>query len=464
MILDCLSRVFGRKDYWFDGEKALRYNKFRMCLRAAKLLLLLFLLLGTACQGLTLRESIEICLKNNPEILAQKEKIKEADSRVGQAFSAYLPSLKLEGQYGKQHQMFYLDNLFPGSVSILPDYNSSLLFYGASISQNLFSGGRLNNTLEMAQAQLEIAKEELKRKEQELAYRATVAYYNLLRAWRMVVLQADAEKIARAHLGQVENYIILGRVGKSDLLRAKVMVAQEEFSKIKLENNAALSRIEFNAVLGKKQEEDLTEAGLNEIYTLPMSAEVLLAQTYKQRPEWKIFGLQKKIREKEINLARAEFFPNVWVNGITYKYKVDYADWSYRLESWAVFGWVSWNIFDGLKTPYHIREAQAGQAATKFSGVDLEKRIQSEVEEARLSFESEKRRIQIAQEEVDLAEERLTLAREEYRKGVRNNIELLEAQHSLSRARSDLLQARSDYEIAKAKLNFATGAEIFKPL
>lgn len=432
----------------------------------AKLLLLLFICSGSASFGLTLRESIEICFKNNPEILAQGERIKAEESRVGQAISAYLPTLRIEGQYGKQHQTLALDNFFPGvSYSVLPDFNANMLYYGATFSQSLFTGGKLSNNLEMARAQLEIAREELKRKKQELAYLVTTAFYNLLRAQRLVAVGEEAEKIARAHLEQATNYVTLGRAGRSDLLRAGVMVAQEEFDKIKSENNFEEAKIELNRVLGKKQEGNLVESGgLNETGVAPASSEALFAITFKQRPEWKIIGLKKKIGEKAINLARADFLPSVWLNGTTYKYKVNYADWNWSFETWVVYGLVSWNIFDGLKTPYHIREAQAGLAATKYDEVQLENRIRGEVEQARLRFQSEKRRIQLAEREVNLAQEHLQLALEEYRKGVKNNIELLEAQHTLSRARIDLLQAHSDYELAKARINMATGAEIFKPL
>jgi outer membrane protein TolC len=194
------------------------------------------------------------------------------------------------------------------------------------------------------------------------------------------------------------------------------------------------------------------------------SSESLIAITFKKRPEWKIVEWQEKIREKEIDLARADFLPSVWLNGNTYKYKVDYADWSWRFETWVVYGLVSWNIFDGLKTPYRIREAQSGLAAAKFNEVELENLIRSEIEEAQLRFDSEKQRIKLAEQEINLAQEHLTLAREEYRKGIKNNLELLEAQHTLSRAQADLLQAHSDYELAKAKINLVTGAEIFKPL
>ena len=189
--------------------------------RFAILLLLLFLCSGSACFGLTLRESIDICFKNNPEILAQGERIKAEESRVGQAFSAYLPTLRIEAQYGKTHQTLALDNFFPGAVfSVLPDFNANMLYYGATFSQNIFSGGKLSNTLEMAQAKLEITKEELRKEKQELAFQVTTAFYNLLRAQRMLALEEEAIKIARAQLEHAENYANLGKSWRSDLLQA----------------------------------------------------------------------------------------------------------------------------------------------------------------------------------------------------------------------------------------------------
>lgn len=435
-------------------------------------LILIAFFVGSASFGLTLRESVEIALENNPEILAQTEKINGLESQVGQAFSGFLPELKIEGGLGKEHRTAVSYEILPGQDFILiPDEAAKVTNYRAILSQNLYTGGKLESRLDIARVRLIIAKEGLKRKKQELVYKVASAYYGVLRAKKLVDLSLESADVASAHLAQARAYYGLGRAPKADLLRAKVKVAQEELRKIQAVSELEMAQIELNAVLGREIEEPLLLKDMkfraSEV-ALPGSQELLFL-AFKYRPEWEVFNLQKIIGERNIILARSGFLPNLILRGSISRSYLEYPEGSLNQQttgvaesdSWNIYGMVTWTLFDGLKTPNKIREAQANLAEVKANERENENRIAAEVKQARLYFNAARLRIQGAKKEIEYAEENLKHAQEEYRKGVRGNIDFIEAQTSLTKAKTDLLNAESDHELAKVKINLAVGKEIF---
>lgn len=429
-------------------------------------MILITFFLSSASFGFTLQESVEIALENNPEILSQAEKIKGFEGQVGQAFSGFLPQFKIEGEYGKDYRTPVSYDVMPGtSFTLYPDEAADVTSYRAVLSQNIFTGGKLTSQLDIAKVRLEIAKEELRRKKQELVYKVAAAYYNVLGSEKLVELSRESAEFAQAHLDRVKNYFSLGRVPKADMLRAKVKVAEEGLRKIQAGNQLDLSKVEFNNFLGREMEKEVLLEDMKfkaSKKSLPNYKE-LLALAFGHRAEWRALSLQKRIGEKEISLAKSGYFPNLVLSGSTSKNITDYPDNNLKREvdSWNVYGMLSWTVFDGLNTPNQIKQAQAGLAEVEIREKQVANRIRADVKAAQLSFKAADLSIQGAQEEVEYAEENLKHAQEKYRKGVSGNIDLLDAQSALTKAKTDLLQAKFDFELAKAKINMAVGKEVF---
>jgi outer membrane protein TolC len=73
--------------------------------------------------------------------------------------------------------------------------------------------------------------------------------------------------------------------------------------------------------------------------------------------------------------------------------------------------------------------------------------------------EADEQRV-VAGEVVGLAEESLRLAKLNFGEGVARNVDVLEAQTVLSKARLDSLSAETNYRIAVAGLRKATGLDV----
>ena len=89
---------------------------------------------------------------------------------------------------------------------------------------------------------------------------------------------------------------------------------------------------------------------------------------------------------------------------------------------------------------------------------DLRLGIEQEIRDAELTLESAAEEVQVAQSAEGLAQRELKLARDRFQAGVTNNIEVITAQDSLSRALENTIVALTRHADAKIALALALGA------
>jgi len=204
-------------------------------------LLLIFsgsLLFSSQVGAITLKEAVDVALKNNFQILIAQEKVKEAREKLKQAQSEFFPSLELTGSYthlGKVPVMSTPLFDFP----LAEQDTTSFTF---SLTQPLYTSGRLRLGLKQAKLNLQKAIYELENEKSSLAFTVKQAFYSVLLAKENVDIAEKTLRQAERHLEVVESFYTSGRASRFDLLRAKVEVANLKPDLIKAENNLTVAR------------------------------------------------------------------------------------------------------------------------------------------------------------------------------------------------------------------------------
>jgi len=460
------------------------------------IILFLSFLIGSPSFALTLKEAVDSALENNPEIHAQASSIDGVKSQIDQVVSNFYPTIAIQGAYGRSYRTpitytMTQTAVTTGEIEIPPfppveitpeteiepvtlesyaDEPQTARNYGITFTQLLYSGSRRIHQFEIAQANLQIAQEGLERKKQDLAYQVVEAYYGVLLHKKMLDLNLQSEDIARAHLEQAQNYFSLGRISNADLLRAKIKLAEERFSRIEAENKLESAKVALNDILGREIDQPVQIEGDLLVISesnLP-SSEKITAMAFENRPEWGILDFKKIIRERKVGIAKADYFPSLALQASYNKNNLDPDTPPERIttgilesESWYVTGVFSWKIFDSFRTRNKVKEAEAGLEELKARVKQMRSRILSEIKKARLYFHAAKSKIKVAKEQVELSEDNLRQVLENYRSGIAGNLEQLEAEKMLNEAKANLFQAVADLELAKAKINLAVGKTVF---
>jgi outer membrane protein TolC len=181
----------------------------------------------------------------------------------------------------------------------------------------------------------------------------------------------------------------------------------------------------------------------------------MIAEALSLRPDLASPGLNRKNAEANVKQARADYIPSLNLMG--------QVDWnSDRLagsdaKSWAVMAVLQWNLFDGLVTTSHVREASANSGRMRALDDQMRAGVQLQVRQAFYTLAASIDRIAATSSSVQEAEEGFRIVQKRYEAGMTTLVDVLGAENALIRARTGALQALYDNNVAAAELKMAAG-------
>jgi outer membrane protein TolC len=118
---------------------------------------------------------------------------------------------------------------------------------------------------------------------------------------------------------------------------------------------------------------------------------------------------------------------------------------------------LQWNLFDGLVTRSKVQEALATSSRMRSLQEQTRSAVQLQVRQAYYNLTASIDRIAATSSSVQEAEEGLRIVQKRYEVGMTTFLDVLGAESSLIRARTNALQALYDNNVAHAELKLATG-------
>ncbi len=427
--------------------------------------ILTFILLANLAFSMTLEESIDIAQKNNPSAIAAQKKSDAAWAKFNQAMGAAFPSLKLEGTLGRSYSQPMTTQISTGAATQTfvfgTDAPSDARSWTASATQPILVPAIFPG-ITIAQKGVDIAYEEMRRVAQEIEFNATQAYFGVLKAEKMKQFNEESKGMSSSHLKQIELMLRAGTSTRADYLRTEVSYQNSLLALTSAKNALELAKDNFNNILGRSLEEKIElDKGVTEESFNIMEYPEMLKIAFENRPDWMQYKLNQKISEDNIRLAQTGYMPSVVLSGQTGNRITDYPAYRSDVASWTVMGLASWTIFDGLGTFNRVREARANLETQIANEKQMKDKITLEVRDSYLSLKSALESISYAKKALESAQENHKVSVLRFNSGVGINIEVIDAQFSLTQAKINYLQALFDVEIAKAKINKATGKKIF---
>ncbi len=425
-----------------------------------------FIIAGcTAALAMNLNESIDTALQNSPSVNAAQKNYTAAQARFYQAGGALAPHVTLNGSTGKSYnQPMTVTIPGTGSFSLSPDETAQINSYSLSLSQPLFTGGKLLQAFRIADASFQIAGEDLKKEKDSTSFNVVNAYYTVLKADKMVELNQQQIDNTQKYLDMVKVFYSSGLSTKADMLRVEAELANLRQAQIRLKNILTVSKLSFNSILGRdlKTEVSLQEPSENIFVDKEVAVPTLLKTAYEKRPEWRAFLQATRIADETVGLARGDFFPQLMLSG---SYGSTYTNYPqtrhFDLRNWKAMVMGSFNIFDGFYNWNKVWEAQANVDMMKAQKQGLSDNIELEITSAASDLQSTYEQIAAAKITVDLSQDSFEYAEASYKSHIGTNIAVLDAQTLLFQSQSSLWSAKYDYQIAKAKINKAVGVTIF---
>ena len=409
---------------------------------------------------LSLTDCVNIALTQNGNILKAKNDLEASLGIVIQTRAVALPQLQATGRYTDQE--LSLVQSYPGSEANHQNWNS-----GIQLVQDIYAGGKLAAAFRGATAYKKQALAQYDTALADTLLLVRLAYYGVLLSEQQIVVNEASVKLLQKELDDQQRRYDAGTVPHFNVLRAEVAVANAKPALIRAKSQYRIAKNVLVNLLGYDLPREVLE---NIPMTLTDNFDVApwnvalpdaIQQALERRPELKALHQDVILQEVNVVNAKSGYKPTIsafagygWMNN---SMRTDLGD---DVHGWSVGGQLVWNIFDGALTIGKVKQAKAILSKSRTELADRNRQVELNVRTAYSDF-IEAREVLDSQEKVqEQAEEALREANARFSAGTATQLDVLDAETSLTQARTTQVQARHDYAAARARLERAIGAEL----
>jgi outer membrane protein len=434
-------------------------------------LLLLFLLIpveihaapptqASQPETLSLDQCLQLAFANTEPVKIAVKNVEKAKEGVKQARSGFFPTLN--------YQTGYSD--LSGDLPVLgwpngkPYYSWEQVVTGnVSLTQPLYTAGKLTYGLKLAQLQLDYALENERKVKQDLVYNVKAAYYQVWLSEKVLAVAQDALSNLDRHVDQIQKFYAAGTASKYDLSRAQVQRDTLKPQVIKAENAVAIIKLNLATLIGADRDQKFTVAVNSEQLNLPKEAvfEVnrLVESAYQNRSDIRQIQQLKQVNDLKTALAKAEYQPNLLLVG-NYGGKGEaFYDSTWQATTTITLA-VQGNLSTGGATRAKVTAAKDDQAIALLQESNLKKQIRLEVQQAVQSLTDNLATIRANQANIDLARETLQYTQTRFDSGMATTMDIMDSQLALDQALNGYYQGVANYLIAQAKLDQVAGKDM----
>jgi outer membrane protein TolC len=330
-----------------------------------------------------------------------------------------------------------------------------------TLQQQLFTGGRIENTGDMLKYQLDAAKSDMEKDLKQVAFDIRNAFWNYYKSTEMKKSVDESINQLKGHLSDVESFYRNGLATLNDVLKVKVQLSNLEITRIDAENGIEMANAGLNSAMGI----DVTKR-----YTIKTNTDILESRfvnlkntidtAYMNRSELRSMQLRIQAGKESVDLAKSGWYPQVNFaanynfnrpNSRIFPTKDEFKG------TWDIGLTVTYDIWNWNTTSLQVQQAEANLEQSNLGIQQIKDGIALEVTQAFLTLSRSKEKITVSEIAVKQAEENLRVTNERFKAGSLINSDLLDAETALLVAKINYISAVVDYRLSLVKLEKAAG-------
>lgn len=416
--------------------------------------------LAQASLKLTLRESLEIALKSNNNIINAQYDYEEGEQKTREVKAQALPQVNASAGY--------TNNLIVPSIVINDQVIRAGLQYNSSISaeatqqvfnQSVFTG------IKAAKVSEEYYNQNIQRTEEEVIQQTSTLFY------QAVSVQAQ-RNILQTNIRDVEkNYAIAqerlknGLVRKVDVDRLKVNLTNLKTNLRSLEDSYQNLVNQFKLVIGLDLQIplELNEPLLNDTTTYQYDPSLLATGwVWENKIEHKQFNTQLKLYDLERQSFASGYYPTLSAyarlqrQGVSSELMLpkDNSNW---FNTSSIGLTLSIPIFDGFQKSAQMQQSKIRRIKTENDMAYTKQYSNTEYQNALHAFETNYSNYLAQKENVKLATDVYNITSNNYNEGLSPLTELLDAETSMLVSQNELIEALLKVKEAEVNLLRAKG-------
>jgi outer membrane protein len=415
------------------------------------------LLPGTAPTGvlrLTLSQAVSLALKQNPTeqiaIITAAQSVQ--DKNVARAALLPQANLNVTDTAERLNLTAFIGKSFPGFSQHAGPFQ--IFSAGPAFSAPVFDL-TLFRRYEAARETMNASRFDSLSTREQVILLVVSQYIGTLRNVANVQASESRVELAQALYDQAEDLQKEGVGTGIDTLRANVELQNEKQTLLQAEDDRDTSLFGLSRLLNLDPRQAIELADSLSFFDTPQpEVEASIEEALGQRQEWKSLEEQLKAAGLQKKASQESRLPTVNFNG----------NWAYEgassttgIPTYTYQAGVTVPLFTGGRIHAEVVKDDLEIKKLEQQEDDLRNSIALDVKTALINLDSARNQVQVANLGVQLSREEVDQARDRFKAGVANNIEVIQAQDSLARANDNQIAALYRFNQARADFARSTG-------
>ncbi|MBI3927322.1 MAG: TolC family protein [Armatimonadetes bacterium] len=412
----------------------------------------------------TLGESLEIGLRQNPQMRVATEAVVQAVAQYEQARSAKNPSLVFSDATTIQRpriidtsgffRTIRAPHGFPTEFDVLDPVSSQI---SMALDWLLTSFGNVENQIAAALIQTEVETLNVETEAVALRFQIKQAFLQRLQADSSVAVAEENLVVSRQSLSDTDNLFQQGLQARYDVVQAELQVQQAQQQLEQARTSVGTSTASFLTLLnepgrGPVQLVAPPPITIDASLTLEDLEELALAS----RPEVRSMERSIAAAGKILDAARSSSMPTV---SLRLGYDTSMGNALRPADQYGLTFQFSWPLFDGGLSEAKSKQAESQIRSLEASDENQRLQIRLQVDQAWLQLLLTGSNLATAAKQVETAEVYYAMATQRYKVGLTTTLEVQQAVSSLNEARQNLVVTNYQRDLAFAALEQSLGRD-----
>ena len=377
--------------------------------------------------ALSLQEAVALTLQNNQSIKEQEFLLQESNASYKTYQSPFYPSFNLNYGALKSNRIQRVDKKTSGN-------------FGGNLQYNLFNGFSDIYALKSAKALMESQNYQLEATREDVILLVKSAYIDVLRQEQNVRIAEQSKTLLEEQRRQNADFYRVGLIQKNDLLKIEVELNNtlQNLLTYKSALNYALRNLERYIKM------QITKESLEALNIKDMDLEFNALKVDMLQNRSELLFIDKIIESKGYltQSAKGNFFPEVDIIGAYTRFGDDYK-LSGRRDTYNdetnVQVVMNFNVFSGFRDKFNVESLQMNYLAFVSQRATLLEDLELQLFNALENYNLARNALEISKVALTQAEENYRISKNRYAQRIETTSDFLDAEFSLTQARSNLV-------------------------
>jgi outer membrane protein len=419
--------------------------------------------------ALTIEQAVDHALQSSLRVKASAADARTMDSMRREALAPFWPQFSANGYFAEQRMA---PNVYSSAGTTMArnyqvfndDTNRDA---NVTAMYSVFSGGRDYYGYRAAARRAEGGREMLRATELDVAMQARLDYIAAVREQENVRVTAELLRDVGERVRVTRQTFEAGRVPRYYLLRDEAEYANTLQMDAMARSRAEQALVALKTTLGVDLSSTITLTTRLEHARQPVAIDEATREAVGHHPDVRAAQKQREAAEAEVRAAQGNYYPQI---SISYMY-----DWAWTKnrawdsqadalrmrgngsEGYSAGVVVTLPVFDGFMRENSVRTAKAKLERAAHAEGLVRQQIERDIQNAALMVNAADQSVEASTKGLEQAEEESRVVRERFEAGRGIQLEVLDAQLALTRARFNAVNALADYHTALAMWRRATG-------